>query len=418
MGKERGFGKHSASSWLAPRSLPVPPAGKAIGDGATGAATAALRCIGCGLTLRVRFALASRGSNVHRQRLEQLLDAIRTTRIAVIGDYCLDAYWTIDPTGSELSVETASPRTPSAANATAWAAPATCQQPRRPRRRPCAVPRRRRCGPVRPGAGRDPRRPGVNVATCVRRLSSGTRPSTASPTSAMMSCRGSTSARSTRFPPTPSSRYSPGCERPRRRFTPSSSPAASARDQLGRAHRRPERHRGRAADRIFIVDSRHKSARYAGALLKVNDAEAGRLLGVARERTKSFRWKMSTRMPASCTNERAGRCSLRAAARHRRVRRPRTHRRTRHPDSDRGRPGGAGDAPWHRWPPPWPPARVSRKRPNWRHRRRRDGAQLKQCGTASPAEIIELGAVPDYVYRPELADDPRRARYRRIRRSS
>ena len=31
-------------------------------------------------------------------------------------------------------------------------------------------------------------------------------------------------------------------------------------------------------------------------------------------------------------------------------------------------------------------------------------------GTAPPAEVMAIGASPDYVYCPELADDPRRAR--------
>lgn len=37
--------------------------------------------------------------------------------------------------------------------------------------------------------------------------------------------------------------------------------------------------------------------------------------------------------------------------------------------------------------------------------------KLFQTGTASPAEVLAIGANPDYVYKPELADDPRRARY-------
>ena len=37
--------------------------------------------------------------------------------------------------------------------------------------------------------------------------------------------------------------------------------------------------------------------------------------------------------------------------------------------------------------------------------------KLFQTGTASPAEILAIGADPDYVYEPELADDVRHARY-------
>jgi bifunctional ADP-heptose synthase (sugar kinase/adenylyltransferase)/phosphoglycolate phosphatase-like HAD superfamily hydrolase len=37
--------------------------------------------------------------------------------------------------------------------------------------------------------------------------------------------------------------------------------------------------------------------------------------------------------------------------------------------------------------------------------------KLFQTGTASPAEILAIGASPDYAYRPELADDPRQAHW-------
>ncbi|MCG3147045.1 MAG: Bifunctional protein HldE [Verrucomicrobiae bacterium] len=37
--------------------------------------------------------------------------------------------------------------------------------------------------------------------------------------------------------------------------------------------------------------------------------------------------------------------------------------------------------------------------------------KLFQTGTATPAEILAIGADPDYVYEPELADDPRRAQF-------
>ena len=40
------------------------------------------------------------------EQLEALLARIAATRIGVIGDYCLDAYWTLDASLSEISVET------------------------------------------------------------------------------------------------------------------------------------------------------------------------------------------------------------------------------------------------------------------------------------------------------------------------
>jgi rfaE bifunctional protein kinase chain/domain len=41
-----------------------------------------------------------------RQRLVKLLSDIRGVRIGVIGDFCLDAYWTMDASLSEISIET------------------------------------------------------------------------------------------------------------------------------------------------------------------------------------------------------------------------------------------------------------------------------------------------------------------------
>lgn len=41
-----------------------------------------------------------------RQHLQSLLDRIRATRIGVLGDWCLDIYWIVDPARSEVSLET------------------------------------------------------------------------------------------------------------------------------------------------------------------------------------------------------------------------------------------------------------------------------------------------------------------------
>jgi bifunctional ADP-heptose synthase (sugar kinase/adenylyltransferase) len=40
------------------------------------------------------------------QHLQQLLADIRRVRVGVLGDFCLDAYWTLDPGLSEISIET------------------------------------------------------------------------------------------------------------------------------------------------------------------------------------------------------------------------------------------------------------------------------------------------------------------------
>ncbi len=39
-------------------------------------------------------------------RIQEILEKISDVRIAVYGDFCLDAYWLMDPDGSEVSVET------------------------------------------------------------------------------------------------------------------------------------------------------------------------------------------------------------------------------------------------------------------------------------------------------------------------
>jgi len=46
---------------------------------------------------------------MNKHELERLLNDIANTRIAIIGDFCLDAYWFTDPAGEELSVETGLP---------------------------------------------------------------------------------------------------------------------------------------------------------------------------------------------------------------------------------------------------------------------------------------------------------------------
>ena len=41
--------------------------------------------------------------------LDEALDRLPDARVAVFGDFCLDAYWLIDPDEDELSVETGLP---------------------------------------------------------------------------------------------------------------------------------------------------------------------------------------------------------------------------------------------------------------------------------------------------------------------
>jgi rfaE bifunctional protein kinase chain/domain len=44
-----------------------------------------------------------------KERIQEILEAIRKVKIAVYGDFCLDAYWIMDPRGSEISLETGLP---------------------------------------------------------------------------------------------------------------------------------------------------------------------------------------------------------------------------------------------------------------------------------------------------------------------
>ncbi len=43
---------------------------------------------------------------MNEKRIKQILDSIKKVKVAVYGDFCLDAYWLLDPQGSEVSVET------------------------------------------------------------------------------------------------------------------------------------------------------------------------------------------------------------------------------------------------------------------------------------------------------------------------
>lgn len=47
-----------------------------------------------------------------RERLSKIINDIKTVKIAIIGDFCLDAYWFIDESLSEISIETGRPTFP------------------------------------------------------------------------------------------------------------------------------------------------------------------------------------------------------------------------------------------------------------------------------------------------------------------
>jgi len=49
---------------------------------------------------------------MEKSKLELIIKKIQDTRIAIVGDFCLDAYWFIDESKSEISIETGEPTMP------------------------------------------------------------------------------------------------------------------------------------------------------------------------------------------------------------------------------------------------------------------------------------------------------------------
>ncbi len=43
------------------------------------------------------------------ERIKEIFEKIKETKIGIYGDFCLDAYWVLDPRGSEISLETGLP---------------------------------------------------------------------------------------------------------------------------------------------------------------------------------------------------------------------------------------------------------------------------------------------------------------------
>ena len=166
-------------------------------------------------------------------------------------------------------------------------------------------------------------------------------------------------------------------------------------------------------NRVFIVDSRHRSERYRGAIYRFNAHEAARLCGqpkpreqmVLLEEARQFAEQIEHRTGKPVFVSRGDRGSvLRAGGRTCEV--PGLH--IVNPTD----PVGAGDTSISAIAG----ALAAGATPL-------EAAELANCasgvtvqklrttGTATPAEILALGADPDYVYSPELADDPRAARF-------
>ena len=163
----------------------------------------------------------------------------------------------------------------------------------------------------------------------------------------------------------------------------------------------------------FLVDSRHRAELYEGCLLKLNAHEAARLAGEPRP--------LEERIPAAAARDLAARLRERIG---------RTVFVTRGEAGlvvadeaavhdvpgiqviERTDPVGAGDtatsalaAVLAAGGDALTAAKLANIAASITVRK------LQTTGTATPEEIRQIGPTPDYVYLPELADDPRKARY-------
>ncbi len=163
----------------------------------------------------------------------------------------------------------------------------------------------------------------------------------------------------------------------------------------------------------FIVDSRHRPELYRGASLKLNAHEAARLLGTPHA--------LEERIGAAAAREMAGELSARtgqpvfvtrgengivAAEADRCIEFPGIQ------ITERTDPVGAGDTALAALSAALAVgADVARAAELANIAASITVRKLQTTGTATPAEILSVGPQPDYVYHPELADDPRGARF-------
>jgi rfaE bifunctional protein kinase chain/domain len=348
-------------------------------------------------------------------RLREILDRITETRVCVLGDYCLDIYWFIDPSRSEKSLETGLPTNPvreqryslgGAGNVVNNLVDAGCRNVRA-------------LGVV----GEDPW--GHEMVRLLGQIGVNTED--------MLVQRGGWDTLAYNKPHVvkeESSRFDFG------NFNELS--AETARELLARCRRQAaeadviiinqqvrqgihsdEFRTGLVAvirefpQKTFIVDSRHFSECYPGSVMKINDHEAARLCGtvrapeelVLREEALAAAQSLYTRFCKPVFVTRGSRGLIVVGG-----------------NGLSEIPGiqvlgqvdtvGAGDSAL---------AGISLAlaagcEPV-------EAAQfgnfvagvtiqkLNQTGTASPAEILEIGREQAYVYHPELAEDPRRARH-------
>ena len=167
------------------------------------------------------------------------------------------------------------------------------------------------------------------------------------------------------------------------------------------------------AERVFIVDSRDFNDAFRGAVLKVNDIEAARLAGhaaaigdtVTAAQAERYAETLCarTQRPVFVTRGPHGVLACDAAgavvAQGLSILRP----------TD---PVGAGDTCVAGIAASLAAgATIAEAAAVGNFAAGVSVQKLRQTGTASPDEILAIGVDADYIYRPELADDPRQARY-------
>ncbi len=162
---------------------------------------------------------------------------------------------------------------------------------------------------------------------------------------------------------------------------------------------------------LFLADARHRPDLYRGAVLKLNVAEAARFLQepingfVATDTAKSFACRISQRTGKPAFLTRGERGILVADGKT-------AHEIPGIQVLEKTDPVGAGDtvvaalaAALGSGQDPWTAAKLANLAASITVRK------IRATGTAMQAEILAVGPEPDYVFEPELADAPDRARF-------
>jgi len=162
---------------------------------------------------------------------------------------------------------------------------------------------------------------------------------------------------------------------------------------------------------LFLVDARHRPDLYRGAVLKLNVAEAARFLqepidgSVATERAKGFAWRVTQRTGQPTFLTRGEHGILVADDKT-------VHEIPGIQVLEKTDPVGAGDtvvaalaAALGSGEDPCIAAKLANLAASITVRK------LRTTGTALQTEILAVGPEPDYIFEPELADAPYRARF-------